>query len=214
MVSYVCCSNNTDLFSRLEYSLKAQKGRFPGFELIKVSDPISCGAALNRGIEQAQNNIVITVHQDVILSPTFNDKLIKKIEKYSNFGIMGVAGITSAGQPWGGLNGWTTQEEGPVEVLDECVMVLRKDSGLRYDERFGWHAYGADICLQATAKGLINYALDLQCEHPWDRSKDMAYLRKTGYWKDLGQLKDKYGEIDIRLTHAEIKIREIRTLTR
>ena len=48
----------------------------------------------------------------------------------------------------------------PVATLDELLLIVRRDSGLRFDPDLGFHLYGADICLQASEQGLAVVALD------------------------------------------------------
>ena len=52
-----------------------------------------------------------------------------------------------------------------VATLDEIVLVVRRDSGLRFDPDLGFHLYGADICLQAREQGLAVVALAALCDH-------------------------------------------------
>jgi hypothetical protein len=52
-----------------------------------------------------------------------------------------------------------------VDTLDELLLVLRKDSPLRFDARLGFHFYGADVCLAAREQGLAAVALDALCYH-------------------------------------------------
>ena len=52
-----------------------------------------------------------------------------------------------------------TLRDGPelparVATLDELLLVVRRDAGLRFDPELGFHLYGADICLQAHERGL------------------------------------------------------------
>ena len=46
-----------------------------------------------------------------------------------------------------------------VATLDELLLIVRRDSGLRFDPELGFHLYGADICLQASEQGLAVVAL-------------------------------------------------------
>ena len=52
-----------------------------------------------------------------------------------------------------------------VAMLDELLLVVRRDSGLRFDPALGFHLYGADICLQAREQGLAVVALAARCHH-------------------------------------------------
>ncbi len=36
-----------------------------------------------------------------------------------------------------------------VATLDELLLIVKRDSGLRFDPALGFHLYGADICIQA-----------------------------------------------------------------
>ena len=48
----------------------------------------------------------------------------------------------------------------PVQTLDEVVLILRKSSGLRFDNMLPhFHFYGTDICLEALEKGRTAYAV-------------------------------------------------------
>jgi len=59
-----------------------------------------------------------------------------------------------------------TSEPGEVQTLDEIVLVLRKSSGLRFDEGLPhFHFYGVDICLRAAARGMKSYAISAFCIH-------------------------------------------------
>ena len=46
-----------------------------------------------------------------------------------------------------------------VATLDELLLIVKRDSGLRFDPELGFHLYGADICLQAIEQGLAVVAL-------------------------------------------------------
>jgi hypothetical protein len=52
-----------------------------------------------------------------------------------------------------------------VATLDELVLVVRRDTPLRFDPSLGFHLYGADICLQARELGLAVVALAAPCRH-------------------------------------------------
>jgi hypothetical protein len=52
-----------------------------------------------------------------------------------------------------------------LTTLDELLLVVRRDSPLRFDPALGFHLYGADICLQAAERGLAVVALGALCHH-------------------------------------------------
>jgi hypothetical protein len=54
----------------------------------------------------------------------------------------------------------------PVQTLDEIVLIIRKSSGLRFDDQLPhFHLYGADICLRAAKMGRKSYAIPAFCIH-------------------------------------------------
>ena len=53
----------------------------------------------------------------------------------------------------------------PVATLDELLLIVRRDTPLRFDPELGFHLYGADICLQARERGQAVVALGRPCHH-------------------------------------------------
>jgi len=111
-----------------------------------------------------------------------------------NWGVLGVWGVTMSGGRagylcWSGLqprrgiefDGRPQGEDGEdlagvrnrpfdgvIEVtsLDEVILILRKSSGLQFDESLpGYHLYGTDICLEARRRGMKSYAISAFCIH-------------------------------------------------
>jgi hypothetical protein len=52
-----------------------------------------------------------------------------------------------------------------VSTLDELLLVVPRNTPLRFDPDLGFHLYGADICLSAQEQGLAAVALDAACHH-------------------------------------------------
>ena len=52
-----------------------------------------------------------------------------------------------------------------VSTLDELLLVVPRNTPLRFDPELGFHLYGADICLLAEEHGLAVIALDAACHH-------------------------------------------------
>jgi glycosyl transferase family 2 len=52
-----------------------------------------------------------------------------------------------------------------VSTLDELLLVVPKNTPLKFDPTLGFHLYGADICLQAQEHDLAVVALDAACHH-------------------------------------------------
>jgi hypothetical protein len=129
--------------------------------------------ALNAGIKKCNSNVIVLCHQDVLYYEYWVEMLfdrIKEIErKDKKWGVLGTAGIdfkdnvTGAVYMIDGKLQWSatvSEKVYPVQTVDEHCMIIRKDSGLTFDERLGnWHFYGGDICLNALDRGMINYGI-------------------------------------------------------
>jgi hypothetical protein len=160
-------------------------------------------AAFNAGIDQAQTDLLVFVHQDVYLPEGWIGKVQRAIEVISktdpDWGVLGVwGGGRSGAMPAGFVydGGWRkvlgNEFDGGVEIdsLDEVVLILRKSAGLRFDPAIpGFHMYGADICQEARRQGRKCYAIAAFCIHntnqyrmlPWQFWK--GYLIMRGKWR-------------------------------
>jgi hypothetical protein len=52
-----------------------------------------------------------------------------------------------------------------VATLDKLLLVVRRDTPLRFDRELRFHHYGSDICLQAHEHGLAVVTLGALCHH-------------------------------------------------
>ena len=155
-------------------------------EVILIHKAPSAAAGLNMGLERAQREWVVLVHQDVLLPEGWDLCLTEQLrEAERRFGPIGVAGVYGVGAAVGLQSkgytlgaqrvGWVvdrgrTLREAPelparVATLDELLLVVRRDTPLRFDPALGFHMYGADICLQAAERGLAVVCLGALCEH-------------------------------------------------
>lgn len=120
-----------------------------------------------------QENIwFVFCHQDFILKEDLGPRLHgKNVET-----IYGPIG-TRAGQAK--FSGMIVQTDGtpigvrlkktaPVQTLDEMCLIAHSEvfrQGLSFDERFRFHFYGADLCMQAYTLGFDVMAMQLKCQH-------------------------------------------------
>lgn len=144
----------------------------------------SAAAAYNCAIDKAKSDLLVFVHQDVYLPPGWLASLRRALDLLSkadpNWGVAGVYGVNKS---WHDRPGFLYCHEsgrlgnffeGPREVrsLDEVLLIMRKSSNLRFDERLpGFHMYGTDICLEARRRGMKSYAISALCIH-----------NTNGYW--------------------------------
>ena len=137
----------------------------------------SATRAYNDAIEKSSNDLIIFCHQDILLPENWIlllDRALSDLQTADpNWGVLGPYGKTQDGRGWGhvyssGRNviGEPFQRPIPVQTLDEIVLILRKSSGLRFDEHLPhFHFYGADICLRAAKAGMKSYAISAFCIH-------------------------------------------------
>jgi hypothetical protein len=163
----------------------------------------TAGAAYNAGMHQAAGEILVFAHQDVYLPAGWDRNLGEFIDKLSgldpDWAVLGVFGITPRLQPHGYLYCTGSQKvlgapfSEPVNCvsLDEVVLVLRRASGLHFDERLpGFHLYGTDLCLEAKRHGWRSYIISAFCIHNteitrgvlWAFWRSYFYMRRK--WRD------------------------------
>ena len=138
----------------------------------------SASLAYNTVLDESESDIVIFVHQDVFLLEGFFPRLKRWIsyleDKEVNWGVLGCfgskkfaeGGVGSIFTTGMGVHGKEISEPEPVETLDEILLVVRKSSGLRFDQSLPhFHLYGTDICLAARDKGMSCYVVPGFCIH-------------------------------------------------
>ena len=158
----------------------------PALQVVAIRNCPSAADGLNIGIARAETEWVVCVHQDVWLPEGWDRCVLEQLnEAERRFGPIGVAGVYGVGevitlcdqsQPLAAERiGWVvdrgrmlsdgTELPAQVATLDELLLIVRRDAGLRFDPVLGFHLYGADICLQASEAGLAVVALAAQCHH-------------------------------------------------
>jgi Glycosyltransferase like family len=158
----------------------------PHLDSTPIRNSPSAADGLNLGLKRAKHEWAVCAHQDVFLPDGRDGLLAQQLGVAERrFGPIGVAGVYGVGdvienpdftQPLAAERiGWVVDRgrmlrDGPelparVSTLDELLLVVRRDSGLRFDPSLGFHLYGADICLQARELGLAVVALAAPCHH-------------------------------------------------
>ncbi len=174
----------------------------------------SAALAYNSGILKAKDDVIVVVHQDVYLPEGWIRRVETILEELAiqdpNWGVLGVWGVGYDGMPKGCIY-WTGLErmagnffEGgsEVETLDECLLIIRKSSGLCFDESLaGFHMYGADICLEARRRGMKCYAVSAFCIHNTNEYK----LLPREFWRACLYIRQKWkSQLPIKTTCIEI----------
>jgi hypothetical protein len=161
----------------------------------------SAAEAYNTAIEESQADFLVFVHQDMYFPEGWIQRVGQAIEIINrtdrNWGVVGVWGVDENGESKGHVfctasmrllgQGWEGGRE--VVALDEIVLILRKSSGLRFDEELGgFHMYGADICLEAARRGMKCYAISAFCVH----NSNTYRLFPFAFWKGYMKMRRKW----------------------
>lgn len=137
----------------------------------------SAGQAYNDAIAKSRNDIIIFIHQDMFLPEQWIGEFEAALEYLEandpTWGVLGCYGKTLnhggrgyVYQSGVGAIGEPFDRPAPIQTLDEIVLILRKSSGLKFDESLPhFHLYGTDICLRAQQAGRANYAIPAFCFH-------------------------------------------------
>jgi hypothetical protein len=138
---------------------------------------ISAAKAYNHAIDQAANDLLVFAHQDVIFPESWVSQLALAIERVEakdpHWGVLGCYGATRDSgcrgyvySPLDGIIGRPFECPAPIQTLDEIVLVIRRSSGLRFDDLLPhFHLYGSDICLRAASMGMRSYVISAFCIH-------------------------------------------------
>lgn len=213
-----CVSNPTIYRDCLLDSVKKCRSKHD-IEIIPIinnNNLYSASIALNIGIDVSKSDILIFAHQDVRLLDDWFTLATKTIESLSeNWAIVGAAGINSKYNrdhigKWGGsvvdekiIVGtvydsddseayWDGSKEiSKIHCADECLFILNKKHGLRFDPGFnGFHFYGVDLCLQARAAAYDVVGAHLPIVHYGKYSASMSGNQQ--YWHYLRKLYNKW----------------------
>lgn len=176
-VTVICCvSDDQVLRANLLASPDLQSGGL--HEVLLARDCRSAAEGLNAGIERAQNRLVVAVHQDVYLPRGWFARATRAFRQaavtYGPIGVAGVYGVAGRG-PTATRVGRVVDRDhllwersslpAVVSTLDELVLVVERDAGLRFDPALGFHLYAADICHAARRVGLAPTVIDAVCLH-------------------------------------------------
>jgi hypothetical protein len=161
----------------------------------------SAARAYNEGLSEATNDILVFCHSDVYLPPHWMSHVSEAIQAldsaHAKWGVLGVVGADLNGTVQGHVFSTGLQSiigapfSGSVRAksLDEMVLVMRRSTGLRFDESLpGFHLYGTDICLEASERGLGSYIIPAFCIH---NSRGIKFL-PPAFWSSYSYMRRKW----------------------
>jgi hypothetical protein len=178
-VSFVTCISDWQMY---KHCVVTSLGQMHSPELIFERVPInnsdnqfSASQALNLGLEQSGGTLIVFCHQDVVFPPDWLSRLLAQIKDVEHqvafWGVIGLAGRCVDGSRSGHVVDPRGEFFHPplprqVQTLDELCIIIRKKSGLHFDEYFDhFHLYVTDLCLMAACKGMPCFTIDCCLEH-------------------------------------------------
>jgi glycosyltransferase involved in cell wall biosynthesis len=179
-ITFAAAVSNRGLFE--DNFLASPCLRGPGdYQILAQQGHASASIAYNDAIDKSLNNLIVFCHQDVYLPEAWLSQLQTALDfleaRDPAWGVLGCSGLTRDGQLRGylysaglGVLGTACDVPTPVRTLDEVVLIIKKSSGLRFDDTLPhFHLYGTDICLRAAKRGMKSYAISVFCIHNTQR---------------------------------------------
>ena len=175
-LTFVIAVNSREVFKSNFLASPLLLGPHP-HELVVQEKFRSATDAYNDAINKSANDLIVFAHQDIIFPGYWLSQLERALEYLNvndpHWGVLGCYGKSYEGSDCGhvyssgrGIIGAPFTHPVPVQTLDEIVLVMRKSSGLRFDDQLPhFHLYGTDICLAAMKRGMKSYAIPAFCIH-------------------------------------------------
>lgn len=176
-LTFVACVSDDEV---LRANLLASPDLGPGspHEVILVRNCPSAAHGLNVGLDRGRHDPVVGVHQDVYLPRGWVARFARRwdeaVARFGRVGVAGVYGIAGRGADARRAGHVVDRVRllrealalpAAVDSLDELLVAVRRDAGVRFDPALGFHLYGTDICLEAARRGWAAVALDAPCLH-------------------------------------------------
>ncbi len=141
-------------------------------------NPPAASVGLDRLVAAAGTDVVVLAHNDVYLPRGWDRLLRRRIAEVASadpdWALIGAYGVGTDGWRYGPV--WSSSigeilgrvAPAPVEAtsFDEHLIVLRRSSGVRFDDRLpSFHLYGTDLPLAAREAGLRAWLAPLPLVH-------------------------------------------------
>lgn len=190
-ITVICCYNNDKTYQEsLVRSINKQNGNI---KLIGVDNTknnfSSASKALNYGATLAESDLLVFVHQDVIIEDVnFFQQLLEYANNYPE-SLLGIAGVGEDGVIYTNLVQGHEKKAGGIAIntilaaqsLDEVLVCIPKElfNRVLFDEKTcdHWHLYGVDLALSLKKMGYKSYVVPLTLHHlsTGKLSKDYAF---------------------------------------
>jgi hypothetical protein len=175
-ITFVASTNSREILANNFLASPCLQEPHPHQVLVQEGFP-SAAKAYNQAIDHSANDLMVFAHQDILFATNWVidlQRALKWLEVADpNWGVLGCYGETLNDDERGyilsgaqGTIGKPFAHPAGVQTLDEIVLILRRSSGLRFDEGLpNFHFYGTDICMEAAKNGQKAYAIPAFCVH-------------------------------------------------
>lgn len=220
MLSIICVYNDENKLKKLIKSCDKIKEDIEWILINNINKQFrSAAAALNYGFKKATSDILIFLHQDIIFHDCF--KLIYFQEIFYQYGdcIIGVAGVEYTDSEkdnrvisniHDGINGThiykcNINDMKEVFTVDECFLATTRNvmKNVLFDEKLGWHFYGADLCIQGACQGYKTYVIPIDLTHYSAGTIDLKYYKSLNIF--VKKWKKKYTYLSTTTMWIEAK---------
>lgn len=180
------------LQQRLAASPCLQRGGLPWSAYFNSSSAATAfNQALDATLANQEADWLIWVHQDVYLPPGWDTQFQRALHEalilWPSLAVAGVYGVRGAGED--GVRAGHVLDRGQllkesaslpcqVDSLDELLVAVRTDAGLRMDPTMGFDFYATDLVLQAQEAQMCAAVLDAFCEH-WSDTPAQGVMPAT-----------------------------------
>lgn len=176
-MTFVCCAADDALLAdNLLRSPDLAAGT--PHRLLVVRGCPSAAAALHLGLDRSADAWVVLVHQDVYLPRgwvgRFQAELAGAAAAWPTLAVAGVYGVAGRGDAARRVGRVVDRDRllaepvplpAAVDSLDELLLAVRRDAGLRLDPALGFHLYGTDLCRAAAERGRAAVVVDALAFH-------------------------------------------------
>ncbi len=178
-LSFVSCVNDEAVLRDNLLASPCFQGDSP-HQLVLVRGARSAAEGLNGGLERAQHDTVVLVHQDVYLPrgwpARFSEQVSRARESLGDVAVTGLFGARRCPAAPDGVERaghvldreWLRRQgslPAGVETVDELLIAVRRGTSLRFDPSLGFHLYGSDIACAARRAGQKVAVVDACCFH-------------------------------------------------
>lgn len=115
---------------------------------------VGFAAAVNQGLEKAEEGPVMILHNDVVLTSPLPARLVKMLDQHPDIGLL----TPAADQTWNPDQSFDNLKGKPaisdLEYVDGYCMVFRNQHGIRFSDKYGLAFFeDVDFCYRLKKKG-------------------------------------------------------------